>query len=98
MVLRDSFISPFDGLTMNLYLGLDSSTQSLSALVIAVGPDDERRVAFEHTLNFDAEFPEYFTQNGVLAHDDPTVKHSSPLLWAAALDRMMGILAKESGV
>jgi len=81
---------------MNLYLGLDSSTQSLSAIVIAVGPDDERHVVFEHTLNFDAEYPEYGTQNGVLPHDDPTVQNSSPLLWVAALDRMMGIIAKES--
>ena len=81
---------------MNLYLGLDSSTQSLSAIVIAVGPDDERHVVFEHTLNFDAEYPEYGTQIGVLPHDDPTVQNSSPHQWVAALDRMMGIIAKES--
>jgi len=68
-----------------LFLGLDSSTQSLSAVVIDL---DARKVVYEHSLNFDRELPAYRTQNGVLANRDPLVKHSSPLMWAEALDRL----------
>jgi len=66
-----------------LFLGLDSSTQSLSAVVIDL---DTRKVVYEKSLNFDRALPQYKTQNGVLPNRDPLVKHSSPLLWAAALD------------
>jgi xylulokinase len=66
-----------------LFLGLDSSTQSLSAVVIDL---DSRKVVYEHSLNFDRALPAYKTSNGVLPNRDPLVKHSSPLLWADALD------------
>jgi xylulokinase len=72
---------------MSLYLGLDSSTQSLSAVIIEVTPSDERRIVFELSLNFDEWLPGYGTQSGVFQDEsDPTVVHSSPILWAEALD------------
>ncbi len=82
---------------MALFLGFDSSTQSLTAMLIEVSAEDDRRVVFEHSIRFDEGLAEYGTQNGVLPHDDPLVAHSSPLLWADALDRMMGIVTRESG-
>jgi xylulokinase len=78
------------------YLGLDSSTQSLTAMVIAVEEDD-RRVVFEHSLSFDEEFPEYGTTNGVHRGRDPREVSSSPVMWADALDRMMAIVSREGG-
>src|SRR6185369_13481023 len=66
-----------------LFLGLDSSTQSLSAVVIDL---DTRKVVYEKSLNFDQALPHYKTKNGVLPNRDPLVKHSSPLMWAEALD------------
>ena len=78
---------------MPLYLGLDSSTQSLSALVVQID-DDVRRVVFEDSLSFDDAFPEYGTKHGVLPGRDPAVAVSSPLLWVAALDAMMARVAK----
>ena len=54
---------------MPLYLGLDSSTQSLSALVVQID-DDVRRVVFEDSLSFDDAFPEYGTKHGVLPGRD----------------------------
>jgi xylulokinase len=66
-----------------LFLGLDSSTQSLSAIVIDL---DAGKVVYEKSLNFDQSLPQFKTKNGVLPGRDPLVKHSSPLLWAAALD------------
>lgn len=77
---------------MPLYLGLDSSTQSLSAIVIEMA-GEIRRVVFEDSLGFDTAFPDYGTQHGVLPSDDPAVASSSPLLWAEALDTMMGRVA-----
>ena len=75
-----------------LFLGLDSSTQSLSAVVIDL---DKRKVVYEKSLNFDQALPQFKTKNGVLPGRDPLVKHSTPLLWAAALDLMFATMQKE---
>ncbi len=77
-----------------LFLGLDSSTQSLSAVVIDY---DTRKVVYEKSLNFDRTLPHYQTQNGVLPNRDPLVKHSSPLMWAEALDLLFAQM-KNDGV
>ncbi len=72
-------------------LGLDSSTQSLTAIVI---DPEEGKVVYEDSLQFDEAFPEYGTENGVLRDpSDPTVVHSPPALWAAALDRILERMA-----
>ena len=75
-----------------LFLGLDSSTQSLSAVVIDPGA---RKVIYEKSLNFDQALPHYKTRNGVLPNRDPLVKHSSPLLWVAALDLLFAQMKKD---
>jgi xylulokinase len=77
---------------VSLYLGLDSSTQSLTAIVVDV--DGSRtQVVFESSLQFDEALPQYGTDHGVLPRSDPAVAVSSPLLWADALDVMMGRVA-----
>jgi len=80
-----------------LYLGLDASTQSLSAIVLEVD-GATRRVVFERSLAFDVVAPGYGTRHGVLPSDDPLVAESSPRMWAEALDRMMAVVARESGL
>jgi xylulokinase len=75
-----------------LFLGLDSSTQSLSAVVIDCGC---RKVVYDKSLNFDKALPHYGTQNGVLPNSDPLVKHSSPLMWAEALDLLFAEMKKD---
>jgi xylulokinase len=75
-----------------LFLGLDSSTQSISAVVIDC---DRRKVVYDKSLNFDQALPQYGTQNGVLPNADPLVKHSSPLMWAEALDRLFAVMKKD---
>ena len=77
---------------MPLYLGLDSSTQGLTAIVISI-EDGDRRVAFESSLSFDEVLPHYGTTHGVLPRADPKVATSSPLMWAEALDLMMARVA-----
>lgn len=81
---------------MPIYLGLDSSTQSLTAIAIEID-GDERRVVFDHSFKFDDEFPEYGTTNGVRRGSDPREVWSSPIMWADALDRMMAIVSREGG-
>jgi xylulokinase len=75
-----------------LFLGLDSSTQSLSAVLIDY---EWRQVVYEKSLNFDATLPRYKTRNGVLPNSDPLVKHSSPLMWAEALDYLFAQMKKD---
>jgi xylulokinase len=82
---------------MAFYLGLDSSTQSLTAMVVEID-GGARGVVFEHSFRFDDEFPEYGTSNGVVRGSDPREVWSSPLLWADALDRMMAIVSREAGI
>jgi len=82
---------------MPVYLGLDLSTQSLTALAIEVSGRD-RRVAFEESLDFDAALPQYGTRHGVLPQRDPLVATSSPLMWAEALDRVMEMIARDSSI
>jgi len=75
-----------------LFLGIDSSTQSLSAVVIDL---DTHKVVCEKSINFDAALPQFKTKNGVLPGRDPLVKHSPPLLWVAALDLLFAQLKKD---
>lgn len=82
---------------MALYLGLDAGTQSLSAIVIEID-GDTRRIVFEHSLNFDRDFPEYGTTAGIVRGDGRDEMLASPLLWADALDRMMSILASDAAI
>jgi xylulokinase len=76
-----------------LYLGLDSSTQSLTAIVLDV-ERDACRIVFESSLSFDETLPRYGTRHGVLPHADPAVAQSSPVMWAEALDVMLARVAR----
>ena len=76
-----------------LYLGLDSSTQGLAAIIIEVDRG-HARVVWQHDLDYDTAFPEFGTTHGVLPNDDPLVKLSSPVMWVAALETMMGRVAQ----
>jgi xylulokinase len=77
---------------VSLYLGLDSSTQSLTAIVLEVD-GNRTKVVFESSLQFDEALPQYGTKYGVLPPSEPGVAVSSPLLWADALDVMMARVA-----
>ncbi len=64
-----------------LFLGLDCSTQSLSAVIIDY---DAKKIIFEKQIIFEKEFSEYGTKNGALRQG--SVVHSPPLMWVEALD------------
>lgn len=81
------------------YLGLDCSTQSITALVLEQIQDNDvasTRILTEKSLNFDATFPEFSTQNGVLPAT-PGLAHTPPQLWVRALEGVLEAL-KEEGV
>lgn len=77
---------------MTLYLGLDSSTQGLKAVLIDV---EGRRVIAAPSVNYGRDLPEYGCRDGVLPNDDPLVKHSDPLLWVAALDLLLDRMRRD---
>jgi xylulokinase len=77
---------------MPCYLGLDASTQSLTATLIEVD-GDRRDVVLEESLVYDAALPAYGTAHGVLRGADPAVVVAPPLIWVDALDRVLASLA-----
>ena len=77
---------------MALYLGLDSSTQSLTAVLIDSVPGSVRHSC---TVRFGADLPQYDCPHGFLPHADPLVRHADPRLWAAALEHVLAKLRRE---
>ena len=78
----------------SLYLGLDSSTQSLSAVVLEAS-GGRHRVVCELSLPFDQTLRHYGTRHGVLPNADPAIAHSSPVMWVEALDLLFARLAEQ---
>src|SRR3954467_13427203 len=79
---------------MGLYLGIDSSTQSLSAMIIDTTLG---QVVLDESVNFGKALPHYRSPSGFLAHDDARIKHADPLMLVEALDLLLGQL-KARGV
>jgi xylulokinase len=71
------------------YLGLDSSTQSLSALLIDT---DTGKVVADRSVNFGERLPQYKSPKGFLPSPDAAIKHSDPLMWVEALEIVLGDL------
>jgi xylulokinase len=71
---------------MPQFLGLDSSTQSLSALLIDT---DTGKVVLDKSVNFGERLPQYKSPKGFLPNDDASIKHSDPLMWVDALDLLL---------
>jgi xylulokinase len=78
---------------MGLYLGFDSSTQSLTATVIEIR-GDSRRIVFEHALGIRCGISRirHRARRRLAAAGDG---RGAPAMWAAALDRMMGVIAAQ---
>ncbi len=71
---------------MAYFLGLDSSTQSLSAMVIDT---DTGEVVLDKSVIFGTDLPQYHSPSGFLENPDPLVRHSDPLMWLDALDKVL---------
>ncbi|KAM0937346.1 putative xylulokinase [Dioscorea sansibarensis] len=69
-----------------LFLGLDSSTQSLKATVL----DANLSIVASEQINFDSELPHYKTKDGVYRDSSDSSKIVSPtLMWVEALDLLL---------
>ncbi|MFA7230575.1 MAG: FGGY family carbohydrate kinase [Victivallaceae bacterium] len=77
---------------MSIYLGLDSSTQSLKAEIIDICTG---KIICSGNVNFGKDLPEYNCQNGFIDSPDPLVKHADPLMWLAALDLLFARLQQQ---
>jgi len=70
-------------------LGIDSSTQGVKALVWDA---DAKKVVKTASVNFGKELPEYGCPDGFLPNADPLVRRADPLMWLAALDKVLAKL------
>jgi xylulokinase len=75
-----------------LFIGLDCSTQSLSAIAIDL---KKRKIVYEKSLVFEKELPQYQTVSGTLRGDRPLEVHSPPLMWLDALDLLFQTMRNE---
>jgi len=79
-------------MNMDYFLGLDCSTQSLTAVLINMNKNE---VILRYSINFDEELPHYNTQNGVLSSNAGKVVHSYPLMWVEALELLFRALVQK---
>ncbi len=77
-----------------MYLGLDCSTQSLSALIIHT---DSGEIVHESRVRFADDLPHYQTDHGFVRGTEPDEFFSDPLMWLEALDLLFARM-KEAGV
>ena len=76
-----------------MFLGLDSSTQSLSALVIDPGSGSVIATA---AVNFGKDLPQYGAPSGFIPGGTNGEVHADPMMWLDALDLAFKLLATET--
>ncbi len=74
-----------------MFLGLDSSTQSLTAVIIDPVSGEIRH---QESVNFGASFPEYGCPGGFIPGGENGEVHSNPLMWLDALDLLFARLSQ----
>ncbi len=74
------------------FLGLDCSTQSLSAVVVDF---NLKKPIYEKSVIFEKALPHYKTVSGTLRSEDPLVVHSPPLMWLEALDLLFSSMVSD---
>jgi len=76
-----------------MFLGLDASTQSLSAIIIdpATGT-----VAARESINFGADLPQYNSPHGFIPGGKNGEVHADPRMWLEALDLLLSRLRESA--
>ena len=75
-----------------MFLGLDSSTQSLSAVVIDPA---EGKIAASSSVNFGKDLPDYGAPSGFIPGGKNGEVHADPRMWLDALDLLFTRLSVE---
>ena len=78
---------------MGIYLGLDSSTQSLKAMI---ADSSSGKILYSESLNFGADLPLFRCPSGFLENPDPLVRHSDPMMWLAAMDLLFSRMKQKN--
>lgn len=76
-----------------MFLGLDSSTQSLSAFVIDPASGS---VVAEESVNFGSDLPHYHSPSGFIPGGGDGEVHADPRMWIEALDLLLSRLAEKT--
>lgn len=76
--------------TPRMYLGLDSSTQSLTAVVIN---PKTGQIHCQHSINFGSDLPAYQSPSGFIPNGIDGEVHANPLMWLEALDLLFSRLS-----
>jgi xylulokinase len=74
-----------------MFLGLDSSTQSLTAVII---DPTTGTLPCQVSVNFGTEFPNYQSPSGFIPEGGNGEVHANPLMWLEALDLLFLRLSK----
>ncbi|GAA5482891.1 xylulokinase [Haloferula sargassicola] len=74
-----------------MFLGLDSSTQSLSALIIDA---DRGTIVHEDAIHFGRDLPHYGSPSGFIPGGPDGEVHADPRMWIEALDLLLSRLAE----
>jgi len=69
----------------DLFLGFDSSTQGLKAVII----DSKLNILHDTAVTFDTDLSEFRTVGGAHRHSDGLTVTAPPLMWVAALDLLL---------
>ena len=77
---------------MPLTLGLDSSTQSCSALVIDT---DNGQITAEASVNYGQNLPQYQAPSGFIPNGRAGEVHADPRMWLDALERLLTTLSEQ---
>ncbi|MEN8695582.1 MAG: xylulokinase [Akkermansiaceae bacterium] len=75
---------------MPIFLGLDSSTQSLSAVILDT---DSGQITAEDSVNFGNDLPQYDQPHGYSVSGVRGEIHANPLMWVEALDLLLERMA-----
>lgn len=76
-----------------MFLGIDSSTQSLTAVLIDT---DSGRIECQLSVNFGTDLPQYHSPSGFIPGGKDGVVHAHPLMWLEALDLLFSRLASQA--
>jgi len=76
-----------------MYLGLDSSTQSLSAVLLDPASG---KILSSHSVNFGNDLPKYEAPSGFIPGGVSGEVHANPLMWLDALDLLFGKISADT--
>ena len=76
---------------MNLFAGLDVSTQSTKLVLIDT---DSSTLLYAKSINYDNDLPAYETENGTRKSEKVGVSESDPNMWITAIETLLTDLSK----